>query len=150
MLARATPGAPPPQPRPSVPPVQALGAAQTPDRTFLVRVSYLEIYNETIRDLLEPGTPTLTIHQSVSRGVYVDGKDVVVSSAEELMACLQRGEALRKVGETDMNKRSSRSHTIFRITVESRPSRAKAAPAPEDAQDGSGAKAAPSAARGAS
>jgi centromeric protein E len=109
---------------------------QSSDRAFLVRCSYLEIYNEGIRDLLEEGTPALSIRESATRGVYVDAREEVVSSTEDLLGCLSRGEALRKVGETDMNKRSSRSHTIFRIIVESRARTAEddddatAAPAP--------------------
>lgn len=95
--------------------------AQQPNRTFLLRATYIEIYNEVIRDLLMPGNENLKIHEDViNKRVFVDAKEVVVTSVEEVMYIIQTGETARAVGETNMNDRSSRSHTIFSLKIESR------------------------------
>eukprot|EP00762_Andalucia_godoyi_P005586 ANDGO_00512.mRNA.1 Kinesin-like protein KIN-7L len=91
------------------------------DREFLVRVSYLEIYNEVVRDLLSPQSGPLKIHEDVDRGIFVgDLKEEVVMNAEEVLSLMKQGENNRHVGATNMNERSSRSHTIFRMMIESR------------------------------
>ncbi|XP_020591197.1 kinesin-like protein KIN-7L [Phalaenopsis equestris] len=90
------------------------------DREFLVRVSYMEIYNEEINDLLSLGNQRLPIHESLERGVYVAGlREEIVNSADQVLELIKLGEANRHVGETNMNVRSSRSHTIFRMVIES-------------------------------
>ncbi|XP_062196952.1 kinesin-like protein KIN-7L isoform X2 [Phragmites australis] len=95
-------------------------ARQADDREFLIRVSYMEIYNEEINDLLTLGGQKLRIHESLERGVYVAGlREEIVNSAEQVFELLQLGEANRHFGETNMNVRSSRSHTIFRMVIES-------------------------------
>ncbi|AQK57489.1 Kinesin-like protein KIN-7N [Zea mays] len=93
---------------------------QADDREFLIRVSYMEIYNEEINDLLTLEGQKLKIHESLDRGVYVSGlREEIVNSAEQVFELLQLGEANRHFGETNMNMRSSRSHTIFRMVIES-------------------------------
>ena len=90
---------------------------------FLVRVSYLEIYNENIKDLLNPSTlsKTITIREDEKKGILVVGiKEEVVTSFEELMRSLETGALYRTVGSTLMNETSSRSHSIFTITIEQR------------------------------
>ncbi|RHZ89176.1 hypothetical protein Glove_18g28 [Diversispora epigaea] len=90
------------------------------EKQFLLRVSYLEIYNETVRDLLSPETEDLRIHEDKHRGVYVSPlKEVLVSTPDQVMREIIRGEANRHMSATDWNERSSRSHTIFQMTVES-------------------------------
>jgi centromeric protein E len=93
--------------------------ANTTDRTFTVRASFLEIYNEEVRDLLGDSR-TLQIREDPRRGVFVQAKEEVVADFESLLGILFRGEKSRSFAATTMNERSSRSHTIFRITVESR------------------------------
>merc|ERR1719509_478463 len=98
---------------------------ETPDRTFLMQVSYMEIYNETILDLLcEPSKrkeSNLKIRESEQGNVYVGGLEAtVVSDPEEVINLMRLGEKNRHYGETNMNSRSSRSHTIFRIILESK------------------------------
>jgi centromeric protein E len=88
-------------------------------RDFLLRVSFIEIYNEETRDLLNESA-ALTIREDPKRGVYVDAKERIVTSFDQLLGVLEEGEKVRHVGSTSMNERSSRSHTIFRITLESR------------------------------
>ena len=92
-----------------------------PERVFLVRVSFIEIYKEEVRDLLVSGdSASLTILEDKRRGVFVDSNETIVTSMNSLLSVLFAGEKNRSVAATGMNERSSRSHTIFRITVESR------------------------------
>jgi len=93
-----------------------------PDRIFVVRVSFLEIYNEEVRDLLVSGNSenVLSIREDLRRGVFVNATESVVTDLPSLLRTLFVGEKKRSFASTRMNERSSRSHTIFRITVESR------------------------------
>ncbi|KAG0047913.1 hypothetical protein BGZ83_007109 [Gryganskiella cystojenkinii] len=91
------------------------------DREFLLRVSYLEIYNESIRDLLSPEAIDLRIHEDRRRGVYVSPlKEEIVTTPSQVMRIIERGDYQRHVSSTDFNAHSSRSHSIFQITIESR------------------------------
>lgn len=93
----------------------------SPNRQFLLRATYIEIYNEVIRDLLVPANDNLKIHEdTINKRVFVDAKEVVVSSVDHVMQIIAAGEHVRAVGETNMNDRSSRSHTIFSLKIESR------------------------------
>ncbi|XP_063823595.1 kinesin-related protein 4-like [Ostrinia nubilalis] len=89
-----------------------------PDRDFLVRVSYIEIYNETVKDLLND-KKNVKVHETL-QGVKVDCTEQVTTSPEEVLKYLKEGEANRQTGATNMNEESSRSHSIFQITIESR------------------------------
>eukprot|EP00073_Rattus_norvegicus_P021648 XP_006233412.2 PREDICTED: centromere-associated protein E isoform X1 [Rattus norvegicus] len=94
-----------------------------PEREFLLRVSYMEIYNETITDLLcnTQKVKPLIIREDINRNVYVaDLTEEVVYTAEMALKWLATGEKNRHYGITKMNQRSSRSHTIFRMILESR------------------------------
>ncbi|KXS18834.1 kinesin-domain-containing protein [Gonapodya prolifera JEL478] len=84
---------------------------------FLLRVSYLEIYNEQIKDLFNPKNDNLKIHENPNRDIYVgDLTENIVCTPEAVSEWMLKGEgANRHVGETNMNERSSRSHTIFRM-----------------------------------
>ncbi|KAJ3035299.1 hypothetical protein HDV00_004075 [Rhizophlyctis rosea] len=94
---------------------------KSPDVEFLLRISYLEIYNEVIRDLLKPGNDNLKIHESTTRGIYVgDLTEHIVMSLADVEQAMMVGEGNRHVGETNMNEKSSRSHTILRMVIESR------------------------------
>uniref|UniRef100_A0ACD5XRW6 Uncharacterized protein n=1 Tax=Avena sativa TaxID=4498 RepID=A0ACD5XRW6_AVESA len=91
------------------------------DREFLVRMSYMEIYNEEINDLLVPEHRKLQIHENYERGIYVAGlREEIVTYAEQVLDFVSFGESHRHIGETNMNVYSSRSHTIFRMVIESR------------------------------
>ncbi|KZT73855.1 kinesin-domain-containing protein [Daedalea quercina L-15889] len=97
---------------------------RTPTREYLLRCSYLEIYNETIHDLLAPPS------SSVSQPVQIQGtgnnviltplREEVVTSLKCVREVLQRGEGNRRTASTDWNERSSRSHSVFRVVIESR------------------------------
>ncbi|KAF2874607.1 P-loop containing nucleoside triphosphate hydrolase protein [Massariosphaeria phaeospora] len=85
---------------------------------YTVRVSYMEIYMERIRDLLMPQNDNLPVHEEKNRGVYVKGLlEIYVSSVEEVYEVMRRGGNARAVAATNMNQESSRSHSIFVITV---------------------------------
>ncbi|KAI4100893.1 MAG: hypothetical protein L6R37_005208 [Teloschistes peruensis] len=85
---------------------------------YTVRVSYMEIYMEKIRDLLVPQNDNLPIHEEKSRGVYVKGLlEIYVSSVQEVYEVMRRGGAARATAATNMNQESSRSHSIFVITI---------------------------------
>nr|CAD2146819.1 unnamed protein product [Meloidogyne enterolobii] len=94
------------------------------EKRFLVRISYMEIYNEELRDLLVRTVPGavqsyLEIKERADVGVYVkDLLSVTVSSADQCMRIMQLGNANRHTGKTSMNEQSSRSHAIFTITIE--------------------------------
>jgi kinesin family protein 3/17 len=87
---------------------------------FLVRASYLEIYNEEIRDLLSKDPKNnLELKENTDSGVYVkDLTSFVVKNATEIDHVMQAGKKNRSVGATLMNQASSRSHSIFTIVVE--------------------------------
>jgi len=92
------------------------------DHEFLLRMSYIEIYNEHVKDLLNPGANAdLPIHESRTRGVHVQSVEKIVRNEGEVLALLEAGEAARHYGRTDMNDFSSRSHTILRLLIESNP-----------------------------
>ncbi|KAF9973097.1 hypothetical protein BGZ65_009443, partial [Modicella reniformis] len=85
---------------------------------FTVKVSYMEIYMEKIRDLLNPVNDNLPIHEEKTRGVYVKGLfEVYVSSISEIHEVMRRGGNNRMVAYTNMNAESSRSHSIFVVTI---------------------------------
>jgi len=87
---------------------------------FLVRASYLEIYNEEVRDLLSKNPKNrLELHEKVDSGVYVkDLSYFAAKSSDEVRKIMYIGSKNRSVGETLMNAHSSRSHSLFTITVE--------------------------------
>ena len=85
---------------------------------YTVRVSYMEIYMERIRDLLVPQNDNLPVHEEKSRGVYVKGLlEIYVSSVQEVYEVMRRGGAARATSATNMNQESSRSHSIFVVTI---------------------------------
>jgi centromeric protein E len=105
---------------------------ETPHREFLLRVSYLEIYNEKIHDLLSPPQATgiggvggqteeIKLREDSKRGVYATPlKEEIVQSPTQLLRVIARGDLARRTGSTQFNARSSRSHAVVQIVVESR------------------------------
>jgi kinesin family protein 3/17 len=94
--------------------------ARSHDKQFLVRASYLEIYQEEIRDLLSKDQKRrLELKERPDTGVYVkDLSSFVTKSVKEIEHVMNVGNQNRAVGRTNMNEHSSRSHAIFIITVE--------------------------------
>ena len=89
--------------------------AQRGEREFLVRVSYIEIYNENVRDLLDPKAGIIKVREDRVKGVYVASKEMVVNGMKDIQQAVDIGSQNRHVGVTQMNAHSSRSHTIFRV-----------------------------------
>ena len=84
-----------------------------------IKVSYAEIYNETVNDLLNTSKRNLEIRESVAKGVFVNNlTEIVVDDYDKVIKILNTGESNRKIAETKLNEKSSRSHTIFKIYIE--------------------------------
>ncbi|KAL4816923.1 P-loop containing nucleoside triphosphate hydrolase protein [Aspergillus spinulosporus] len=100
---------------------QRIEHAESPDVSYNVRVSYFEVYNEHVRDLLVPRTDPphyLRIRESPTEGPYVkDLTEVTVRSYAEIMKYMRKGDVSRTVASTKMNDMSSRSHAVFTITL---------------------------------
>ncbi|XP_040272964.1 kinesin-like protein KIF27 [Bufo bufo] len=87
---------------------------------FTVKVSYIEVYKEDLRDLLELETNVKDIHireDEKGNTVIVGAKECQVESADEVMSLLEAGSAVRHTSTTQMNERSSRSHAVFTISI---------------------------------
>ena len=96
-----------------------IGSSVSPRMRFLVRASYLQIYNEVISDLLKPERSNLAIREDKKRGVFVEGlSEWVVRSPAEIYGLMERGGAVRATGSTKLNEISSRSHAVFMIITE--------------------------------
>ncbi|KAL4507004.1 hypothetical protein ABPG72_001425 [Tetrahymena utriculariae] len=86
---------------------------------FMVRASYLQIYNEVISDLIRTDRNNLLIREDKKRGVFVDGlSEWAVRNPTEIFSLIQRGAQFRRTAATKMNDVSSRSHAVFIIIVE--------------------------------
>jgi ADP-ribose pyrophosphatase YjhB (NUDIX family) len=90
------------------------------NKQYLVRASYLEIYKEEVLDLLNKGgVQKLELKEKPGSGVYVkDLSTALVETPEKMLEIMLKGNKNRHVGQTLMNHESSRSHSIFTITVE--------------------------------
>ena len=89
------------------------------DAEFTVRISYVEIYLEKIRDLLEPEHNNLKLREGGYReGIWIQGvTEQYASCYEDVLDIMRTGNGNRVVGETRMNQRSSRSHSVFLLTL---------------------------------
>jgi hypothetical protein len=90
------------------------------DQQFLVQASFIEIYNEEVRDLLAKNTNTKLNIREKEQGVFYveDCNKVKVENPEEMFKLQNKGRECRKTGATKMNPESSRSHSIFQIIIE--------------------------------
>ncbi|XP_053570753.1 kinesin-like protein KIF13A isoform X1 [Bombina bombina] len=89
-------------------------------QTFKVEVSYMEIYNEKVRDLLDPkgNRQSLKVREHKVLGPYVDGlSQLAVTNFEDIESLMSEGNKSRTVAATNMNEESSRSHAVFNIIV---------------------------------
>ncbi|XP_059080352.1 kinesin-like protein KIF19 isoform X2 [Tigriopus californicus] len=91
----------------------------SPEHVFKVTMSYLEVYNENIRDLLNPKSGTLDLRDdSKGKNIQVAGlSEIATNSTEEVMRLLQRGNKERTQEPTAANKTSSRSHALLMVNV---------------------------------
>ncbi|XP_047588588.1 kinesin-like protein KIF13A isoform X6 [Lutra lutra] len=93
---------------------------QNESHTFKVEVSYMEIYNEKVRDLLDPkgNRQSLKVREHKVLGPYVDGlSQLAVTSFEDVESLMSEGNKSRTVAATNMNEESSRSHAVFNIII---------------------------------
>ncbi|XP_037835818.1 kinesin-like protein KIF13B isoform X2 [Kryptolebias marmoratus] len=93
---------------------------QREQESFTVEVSYMEIYNEKVRDLLDPkgGRQTLRVREHKVFGPYVDGLSrLAVASYKDIESLMSEGNKSRTVAATNMNEESSRSHAVFNIIL---------------------------------
>ncbi|XP_064901958.1 kinesin-like protein KIF27 isoform X5 [Columba livia] len=87
---------------------------------FHVKVSYIEVYKEELRDLLELETSVKELHireDEKGNTVIVGAKEFQVECADEVISLLESGNAARHTGTTQMNEHSSRSHAVFTISI---------------------------------
>ncbi|ORE22387.1 kinesin-domain-containing protein, partial [Rhizopus microsporus] len=93
-----------------------------PTHRYTVTVSFIEIYNEDLHDLLNSSppeeSPPITIREDTKGNIYWTGvKEVEVQSTDDVLHYLEQGAQNRATGATDMNEKSSRSHAIFSVTL---------------------------------
>ncbi|KAK9007568.1 hypothetical protein V6N11_074488 [Hibiscus sabdariffa] len=90
------------------------------ERAFVLKFSAIEIYNEVVRDLLSSDNTQLRLHDDPERGTIVEKvTEESLKDLNHLKELLAICEAQRRIGETSLNERSSRSHQIIRLTIES-------------------------------
>uniref|UniRef100_A0A8B9LH68 Kinesin family member 13B n=1 Tax=Astyanax mexicanus TaxID=7994 RepID=A0A8B9LH68_ASTMX len=88
--------------------------------SFTVEVSYMEIYNEKVRDLLDPkgSSQALRVREHKVLGPYVDGLSrLAVTSYKDIESLMSEGNKSRTVAATNMNEESSRSHAVFNLIL---------------------------------
>uniref|UniRef100_A0AAR2K9I1 Kinesin family member 13Ba n=1 Tax=Pygocentrus nattereri TaxID=42514 RepID=A0AAR2K9I1_PYGNA len=93
---------------------------QREEESFTVEVSYMEIYNEKVRDLLDPkgSRQALRVREHKVLGPYVDGLSrLAVASYKDIESLMSEGNKSRTVAATNMNEESSRSHAVFNIIL---------------------------------
>jgi kinesin family member 5 len=88
------------------------------DMEFVVKVSLIEIYMERIRDLFDPSKTDLKIREDKSKGIWIENvSEICVGSPQESMDLLRFGQSNRSTAATLMNAESSRSHSIFIVSL---------------------------------
>ncbi|XP_064932610.1 kinesin-like protein KIF7 isoform X1 [Columba livia] len=90
---------------------------------YMVRVSYLEVYKEEFRDLLQVDTASkdIQIREDDKGNIVLCGvKEAEVEGLDEVLSLLEMGNTAKHTGATHINRQSSRSHTIFTVTMEQR------------------------------
>lgn len=93
------------------------------EREYLLRVSYLEVYKEHIKDLLATTVEPIRLFEHAKQGLVIRGlKEEVVTSPNQVFSLLAAGEARRHTGATQLNQHSSRSHVMVRLWIESKAS----------------------------
>ena len=90
------------------------------NKEFKIQISYIEIYNEEIRDLLA-NREELKLHEDPVKGVIIQGvKEISVENIDNFYDLLYKGNQKRTVGKTNANEASSRSHALLKINIENK------------------------------
>lgn len=90
-------------------------------KSFTVKISYLEIYNEQVIDLLtmnEKPSPLMIVEDSLKGVVVPDLSEFIVNNSRELLKLILQGNSKRTMASTNQNQFSSRSHAILQIVIE--------------------------------
>ncbi|EGR34618.1 kinesin motor domain protein [Ichthyophthirius multifiliis] len=88
------------------------------DQEFQIKVSFIEIYNERIIDLIDNTKQNLQVKECKTRGIYIqDASEIFVTSTYEMLEIMKAGSLNRTQAATRMNERSSRSHSLFYLQV---------------------------------
>lgn len=97
----------------------AVGEAPQGGTEYAVTCSYFEIYNEQLVDLLDPAQKKLTVREDLKKGVFVENlSEEPVESVQKAVALLNQGIRSRHIGETLMNRESSRSHAVYTLHIQ--------------------------------
>lgn len=89
------------------------------DKEFKIKMSFIEIYNEMIFDLLLPNEKPLELREDAAKGIHVAGiSEIRAESTKEVLELLHLGNQNRSTEATDANNESSRSHALLMVTVE--------------------------------
>lgn len=92
---------------------------ESKDKDFKVKMSFIEIYNEMIFDLLLPNEKPLELREDATKGIHIAGiSEIRAESPKEVLELLYLGNQNRSTEATDANDESSRSHAILLVTVE--------------------------------
>ena len=94
------------------------GSACMIKREITTTVSYMEIYNENVNDLLDEKKRNLEVRDHKGEVIVEHLTSRTVRSLEDMERLLELGEEVRKIAATKCNVKSTRSHTVFRINIE--------------------------------
>ena len=94
-------------------------AAKDDEHDWRFGVTYVEIYNERVKDLLNPEAAELEVREDARKGTHIQGAvEVAVGTVQELMEHMERGSLYRVTEATNCNAVSSRSHAVLQVSVE--------------------------------
>lgn len=98
---------------------QAIG--ERSNKEFFITVSYLEILDEKMSDLLNPHVNQMKIRQHPHKGIFIEGlSEIVVHNWEEMSQLYEQGTCVKKLGARDIKANQARAHSVFTITIEQR------------------------------
>lgn len=91
------------------------------NKEFFITVSYMEVLDEKMADLLNPHINQMKIRHHPHKGIYVEGlSEIVVHNWEEMNQLYEQGTRVRKMGASDIKANQARAHSVFTITIEQR------------------------------
>lgn len=88
------------------------------NRNIVMKVSYMEIYNESVNDLLDANKRNMEVRDQKGEIIIESLTTQQVRNMDDIKAILKLGETIRIIAETKSNSKSTRSHTVFRIAIE--------------------------------
>ena len=95
------------------------GKSKALQRKASISISFMEIYNENVNDLLNPSQKPLEVRENKNGEVIVEGLTTQnVTNVDEFMFWVQKGNEIKCIAATGANSKSSRSHTILRVMLD--------------------------------